>query len=62
MKNQTIPQEYEPSPSEVEKYIRLWDSLDNYVNQENYGLTAYNLKEIDKYLWQLDKSYYKKYN
>nr|WP_297076470.1 hypothetical protein [Prevotella sp.] len=62
MKNQTIPQEYEPSPSEVEKYIRLWDSLDNYVNQENYGLTAYNLKEIDKYLWQLGKSYYKKYN
>ena len=60
MKNQTIPQEYEPSPSEVEKYIRLWDSLDNYVNQENYGLTAYNLKEIDKYLWQLGKSYYKK--
>lgn len=38
------------------------DSLDNYVNQENYGLTAYNLKEIDKYLWQLGKSYYKKYN
>lgn len=34
MRNQTIPQEYEPSPSEVEKYIRLWDSLDNYVNQE----------------------------
>lgn len=62
MRNQTIPQEYEPSPSEVEKYIRLWDSLDNYVNQENYGLTAYNLKEIDKYLWQLGKSYYKKYN
>ena len=62
MKNQTIPQEYEPFPSEVEKYIRLWDSLDNYVNQENYGLTAYNLKEIDKYLWQLGKSYYKKYN
>ena len=62
MKNQTIPQEYEPSPSEVEKYIRLWDSLDNYVNQENYGLTAYNLKEIDKYLWQLGKFYYKKYN
>lgn len=62
MKNQTIQQEYEPSPSEVEKYIRLWDSLDNYVNQENYGLTAYNLKEIDKYLWQLGKSYYKKYN
>lgn len=62
MKNQTIPQEYEPSPSEVEKYIRLWDSLDNYVNQENYGLTAYNLKEIDKYLWQLGKSYYKKYS
>lgn len=60
MRNQTIPQEYEPSPSEVEKYIRLWDSLDNYVNQENYGLTAYNLKEIDKYLWQLGKSYYKK--
>lgn len=29
--------------------------------QESYGLTAYNLKEIDKYLWQLDKSYYKKY-
>ena len=62
MRKQTIPQEYEPSPSEVEKYIRLWDSLDNYVNQENYGLTAYNLKEIDKYLWQLGKSYYKKYN
>ena len=62
MRNQTIPQEYEPSPSEVEKYIRLWDSLDNYVNQENYGLTAYDLKEIDKYLWQLGKSYYKKYN
>lgn len=62
MRNQTIPQEYEPSPSEVEKYIRLWDSLDNYVNQENYGLTAYNLKEIDKHLWQLGKSYYKKYN
>ena len=62
MRNQTIPQEYKPSPSEVEKYIRLWDSLDNYVNQENYGLTAYNLKEIDKYLWQLGKSYYKKYN
>ena len=60
MRNQTIPQEYEPSPSEVEKYIRLWDSLDNYVDQENYGLTAYNLKEIDKYLWQLGKSYYKK--
>lgn len=154
MRNQTIPQEYEPSSSEVEKYIRLWDSLDNYVNQEkaldklffslcqkndtledilikcstlndfystnifaskycshhqplmyaiydnyvekvllyfkrrdkfynfnnsdlrnypafiniihkfqeSYGLTAYNLKEIDKYLWQLGKSYYKKYN
>ena len=30
--------------------------------QESYGLTAYNLKEIDKYLWQLGKSYYKKYN
>ena len=30
--------------------------------QERYGLTAYNLKEIDKYLWQLGKSYYKKYN
>ena len=59
MRKQTIPQEYEPSPSEVEKYIRLWDSLDNYVNQENYGLTAYNLKEIDKYLWQLGKSYHK---
>ena len=48
--------------AKLKKYIRLWDSLDNYVNQENYGLTAYNLKEIDKYLWKLGKSYYKKYN
>lgn len=44
MKNQTIPQEYEPSPSEVEKYIRLWDSLDNYVNQE---------KALDKLFFSL---------
>ncbi len=44
MRNQTIPQEYEPSPSEVEKYIRLWDSLDNYVNQE---------KALDKLFFSL---------
>lgn len=44
MKNQTIPQEYEPSPSEVEKYIRLWNSLDNYVNQE---------KALDKLFFSL---------
>ena len=47
MKNQTIPQEYEPSPSEVEKYIRLWDSLDNYVNQENYGLISITRSKLD---------------
>ena len=26
--------------------------------REYYGLTQYNLKEIDQYLWQLGKEYY----
>ena len=30
-----IPDDYIPSVSEVEKYLSLWNELDNYVNQEN---------------------------
>ena len=34
MRNQTIPQEYEPSPSEVEKYIRknIEDPTNQYIS------------------------------
>lgn len=29
--------------------------------QDFYGLNSFNLKEIDKYLWQVGKEYFKKY-
>lgn len=35
MSKRAIPLEYKPSTSEVDKYLHLWNSLDNYVNQEN---------------------------
>lgn len=46
MNNATIPQGYKPTTSEVKKYLRLWDSLDNYVNQE---------KALDKLFFSLCK-------
>lgn len=30
-----LPNDYKPSQSEVEKYLSRWDSLENYVLQEN---------------------------
>ncbi len=30
-----MPDDYSPSVNEVEKYLSLWNELDNYVNQEN---------------------------
>jgi len=29
--------------------------------QKFYGLDSFNLKEIDKYLWQAGKEYFKRY-
>lgn len=35
MSKRTLPNEYKPSTSEVDNYLHLWNSLDNYVNQEH---------------------------
>jgi len=35
MRIENIPANYTPSPTEVERYIKTWHSLEGYVNQEN---------------------------
>lgn len=44
-----IPDDYIPSVSEVEKYLSLWNELDNYVNQEN---------ALDKLFFLLCRNHY----
>ncbi|HFI0001087.1 TPA: hypothetical protein ACGOY2_001839 [Streptococcus suis] len=50
-----LPEKYKPSVDEVNKYIELWDSLENYVMQENaldklFHQTYPNNKEIEDIL------------
>ena len=44
--------------SDLKKYDLFKNILINFRNY--YGLNEYNLKDIDRYLWQLGKDYFKK--
>ena len=49
---------YDFSNSDLKDYIKFKNILLEF--RSFYGLTAYNLKELDKYLWQLGKENLKK--
>ena len=44
--------------SDLKKYDLFKNILISFRNY--YGLNEYNLKDIDRYLWQLGKDYFKK--
>ena len=49
---------YDFSRSDLKTYIKYREILDQF--RIYYGLKDFNLKEIDKYLWQLGKEYFPK--
>lgn len=51
-----------PNKCEVEKYLKNYSQFKNILIQfkKFYGIDEYNLKDIDRYIWQLGKKYFPK--